>query len=687
MLNHFPIESLNVTKIISVKMREPNKVLSKKELLKLRDFSDYPFMNLSLVDMPGEEWLEIPEVEGSYLVSNYGRVKSLPRIISRASKTSYSKEYIVAQSLAGRYNEHTNEYILSLQIGLRYEKQRFLYHVNRLVYEIFVGIKDFEPEKFIIIHKDGDKVNNRVENLEINNRTNLYYGLVKEGRRIRERKMPAKAYNQVGVNQYDLQGNLIQYFQSVTEAANAMHIKVPDLKKVLINQEKQFKGFVFRYETDTYEGEYANFSKTKKVSQYSVEGVLLKTYESVIQAHYETGISADTISKCALLKTKFASGFVWRYEGSDYKGEYTKRVMTVAVHQYDKSGEFIQEFATITAAAESVNIAGVALSKCLGGRGKTCGGYVWRYKDQPYYGEHKDHHQQGKPVAQLDQQGKVIATFISISSAIKATGIPHVAIQKNIIGETNSAGGFVWRRATTEEIKELPKYIPVPKPQRLNSISVCQYTKDGEKIASFSSISEASKITRTSKQTIETFLSNPNHVNGNFIWRVEGDSYNGELKDTIRGSEAKRITQYDLEGNKIKVYSSGYEAMKTAASIKSSIGLVLNGKLKSAGGFIWQYGEGSDKLDMEVYYAKFEYENPRNKSVSCYDMEGNKKGFYKSLGEASRENNVSFIGISLAVNGKNKTAFGLIWIYGDGPDKIDIESYFLKDEVKETSQM
>ncbi len=664
-------------------MKEPRLVLSKSKALKLKDFSSYPFMNLSLDDMPGEEWIEIPEVEGSYLVSNFGRIKSLSRLIYKGRKTSYSQEYIVAQNLYARYNEHTKEYIFSLAVGLRYEQNRFNFLINRLVYERFIGIKEeIESDKIIIVHKDGDKVNNRIDNLEINDRTNLYYELVKKGRRLRKRNMPEKAYNQIGVNQYDLQGNLLQHFSSVSEAAKSMRIKVPDLKMVLINKEKQIKGFVFRYETDTYGGEYANFSKTKKVSQYSVEGILLKTYDSVIQAYNETGINANSISKCALFEKRFASGFVWRYEGGEYKGEYIKRIMTIAVHQYDKSGDFIQAFETITAAAESLNIAGAAIGKCISGQSKTSGGYVWRYKDEPYHGEYKDHHQQGKPIAQLDKQGNVMATFISIRDAVKATGIPQSKIQKNIVGETESAGDYVWRKATSDEIKALPKYVPVLKPLPPNAVAVCQYTKSGEKIARFSTISEASKVSGIGKQAIETFLSNPNHVNGNFIWRVEGDEYKGELKDIIRGSEAKKVTQYDLEGNKIKAYSSGYEAFKSTYSNKSSIGLVLNGKLKSSGGFIWQYGEGPDKIDIEAYMAKFEYINPRSKTVSGYDLEGNKIGVYKSLGEASRENDVSFAAISLAVNGKNRTGAELIWIYGNGPEKIDSETFLLKGEVK-----
>ena len=38
-----------------------------------------PYQNLSLEDLPGEEWKAIAGYEGSYQVSNMGRVKSLKR--------------------------------------------------------------------------------------------------------------------------------------------------------------------------------------------------------------------------------------------------------------------------------------------------------------------------------------------------------------------------------------------------------------------------------------------------------------------------------------------------------------------------------------------------------------------------------------------------------------------------------
>lgn len=672
-------------------MKYKQKIISTRAALKYKDFSHYPFMNLSLVDMERELWKEIPYFEDSFLVSNYGRIKALPRLVLSIVKgchtSYYTKERIVPQVLKGTLNEHTQRFNFSVRVHLRFEKKNYTFSTNRLVYELYVEKVDFDNDDLFIVHKDGDNLNNSVENLAISNRTTIFYETIENDTRSVKRKMPEKFHNQIGVLQYDLNGTLLHHFPSVTEAAKALQTKVCDLKKVLSNRVKQIKGFVIRYETDTYQGEYANYSKTKKVSQYTVEGVLFKTYESVSQAFKETGIDANIISRCALLKSKFANGFVWRYEGMDYEGEYSKKPLRVAVHQYDKNGTFIKEFVSITLASKSVNLTSGSILSCVRGKSQTAGGYVWRYTDQAFHpqSELKKFPQNGSEVTQLDLKGNVLATYKSIFSASKLTGVASTSIHRNFKGTRDSAGGFKWRAATQEELLSFPpkKYEP-PKKPRPNSISVCQYTKAGFKIATFDSIYDASIQTGIGQKTIKNFLENPSHVSGQYVWRKEGDEYQGEFKEVIKKFEAKTVSQYDLQGNKIAMFPSGYAAQKAVKSGFSSIGSVLLGKKKSACGFIWQYGDGPDKIDIKAYYAKFERINPRNKSVSCYDLEGNKKGFYKSLGEASRETNVPYLGISLAVNGKNKTASKLIWVYGDGPEKIDTDIYLLRREVKAT---
>lgn len=59
-----------------------------------------PYKNLSIQDMPGEIWKDVPNYEGIYQVSNMGRAKSLDRITgARAGKVKKNKSHILKQSV------------------------------------------------------------------------------------------------------------------------------------------------------------------------------------------------------------------------------------------------------------------------------------------------------------------------------------------------------------------------------------------------------------------------------------------------------------------------------------------------------------------------------------------------------------------------------------------------------------
>jgi group I intron endonuclease len=57
-------------------------------------------------------------------------------------------------------------------------------------------------------------------------------------------------------------------------------------------------------------------TKTKRVNQYTREGLFIKSYESLITASQETGVSYNGISKCACgnPKNPTCGGFVWKHE-------------------------------------------------------------------------------------------------------------------------------------------------------------------------------------------------------------------------------------------------------------------------------------------------------------------------------------------------------------------------------------
>jgi uncharacterized protein (DUF1786 family) len=51
------------------------------------------------------------------------------------------------------------------------------------------------------------------------------------------------------------------------------------------------------------------------------------------------------------------------------------------VSQFTNDDVFIQEFESVKAAAESINVSPVSVTVCLKGRTKTSGGFKWKYSN------------------------------------------------------------------------------------------------------------------------------------------------------------------------------------------------------------------------------------------------------------------------------------------------------------------
>jgi hypothetical protein len=109
--------------------------------------------------MENEIWKDIPNYEGVYQVSNFGRVKSLPRIRNHRNNTSYyTKEKIVNGNIVrGGY----------LSFGLNKNSKIKHYRIHQIVAMAFLGHKPNGTSDIVVDHIDDNRINNRVENLRL----------------------------------------------------------------------------------------------------------------------------------------------------------------------------------------------------------------------------------------------------------------------------------------------------------------------------------------------------------------------------------------------------------------------------------------------------------------------------------------------------------------------------------------
>ena len=158
-----------------------------------------------------EIWKDIPKYEGLYQASNLGRVKSLKR-----KARHFSGERLVSERiLKGAVNRHGYIYVVLAKNG--YQKT---FQAHQLVAMAFLNHTP-SGYKEVVDHIDNDKLNNRVDNLQITtNRhnsskdkkgTSKYAGVC-------WRKASGKWYAQIYIN---VKVNYLGLFEDELEAAEA----------------------------------------------------------------------------------------------------------------------------------------------------------------------------------------------------------------------------------------------------------------------------------------------------------------------------------------------------------------------------------------------------------------------------------------------------------------------------------
>ena len=167
-----------------------------------------------------EEWRNIKGYEGYYQVSNLGRVKSL----------NYNKT-----GKEGIMKSHDNGYGY-LEVQLSKDGKVKHCRVNRLVAQAFLPNPDNLPE---VNHKDEDKTNNCVENLEWCSKLyNINYGT--GSKRSAEKRSKS-------VFSVDKESGLIMWWQSANEAGRVLGINQGHITMCCQGKLKSAGGHIWFY--------------------------------------------------------------------------------------------------------------------------------------------------------------------------------------------------------------------------------------------------------------------------------------------------------------------------------------------------------------------------------------------------------------------------------------------------------
>ena len=193
------------------------------------------------------------------------------------------------------------------------------------------------------------------------------------------------------IGKYDIDGNLVAEFESITIATKKENIPKFTLYKMLKNN-KQYNGYYYCYIENIYANEFKKMynqkkNSKKKILQYSYDtGKLIKVFKSIHEASIETGINEKYIRYSCNEKHYSAGGYVWRFSGNiiiENKIDIPRdKRYKRPVAQLTLDGNIIKVYESISEAAKSLNVDASAISNCVRGKSKTSCGYRWCYNDQ-----------------------------------------------------------------------------------------------------------------------------------------------------------------------------------------------------------------------------------------------------------------------------------------------------------------
>lgn len=184
-----------------------------------------------------ETWKDIKGYEGLYEVSNLGRIRSLDRYKNTKGRYGIIKAKIKGRLLKPCLNHDGYE-----EIVLSKDGKSKMYRLHRIVAETFINNFDNKNQ---VNHKNGNKLDNKVKNLEwCNCKDNIHHALKNNLMK------PAKGkehYMAKEVGKYNENNQLIEKYDTIVQAGKLNKISDTNIIHCLKGRTKKAGGYKWKY--------------------------------------------------------------------------------------------------------------------------------------------------------------------------------------------------------------------------------------------------------------------------------------------------------------------------------------------------------------------------------------------------------------------------------------------------------
>lgn len=186
------------------------------------------------------------------------------------------------------------------------------------------------------------------------------------------------------IEQYDLQGNLLNIFYSIYDAIAILKVSESVIRSCCQHKQKTVKNTILKYQDDNSYSvqELINnklniqYHNTKKIYQYNLDGSLERIWNSITEI--KTELKYTNIAR-NINGSKPSHNFVWRSENKNF---FDNLDLTSIIVQLDMDFNIVGYYQGFLGAAKSLGkTTGSAISEACRNIGyhKSAYGYYWRY--------------------------------------------------------------------------------------------------------------------------------------------------------------------------------------------------------------------------------------------------------------------------------------------------------------------
>lgn len=350
------------------------------------------------------------------------------------------------------------------------------------------------------------------------------------------------------VYKYNLQGEFIESYKSLSEASRVTGIDFKRISACCLGKRKRTDDYMWSYvfanKIEPFEKNIKPYSKKKKtVYQYDACGNLIAVYANVDDVVIEFNVSNSYLRKICRKNSdgifSLYNGYIWSYCELNYtffqieinhkkssmvckmKKERISKYDNVNIYQYSKDGYFIKAYTDIKDVIKTLNLepkAKYSIIACCKGKSKTSYEYQWRFYFCDRINEISKL-QIEKPILKLNRNGVLIQEYenvMQIGSEYVKT-VRQRAIT-NIIncacGRLKTFDGYIWI------FKDDYTNLNIEYRQKsYKTIPVAQYDKDNNYIQTFNSIADAQNYLNIKNSHISDCCSGKRQTDHGYIWK------------------------------------------------------------------------------------------------------------------------------------------------------------------------